>query len=241
MERGGIGHTARALTMLDAVDASGRVAGDDVLRSLASSTRGSLLRQAGRHRDAVRHDGAALRLAAANVADGAWWRAAFIDALVGLAADDLGMLRFGASDRLLSRARAVHADRPGQWWTDHRPHLRVEWVSTELAIYTGDPSRAVEHAEHGLRLADRDDVPVRHRVKTLLIAAAAAASSGDEQLARERASAAAAGARAHGLLPLYWASSSLLSALDPDDPDLSANVARSRSELIYRGVPFTEP
>lgn len=67
------------------------------LASLAHSTQGSLLRQLGWHTLARGWDGRALALAGAD-------REAGADALIGLAADALGVGRFAAAGALLDRA-----------------------------------------------------------------------------------------------------------------------------------------
>ena len=67
------------------------------LVSLAHSTRASFLRQLGWHEPARTWDGRASALAGADPEAGA-------DALIGLAADALGVGRFAASGRALSRA-----------------------------------------------------------------------------------------------------------------------------------------
>ncbi|MGC4962234.1 hypothetical protein ACPXCG_00995 [Gordonia sp. DT218] len=247
VHRGGIGHTAAAFALLDGADRLGRVHGDDVLSSLAFSTRASLLRQAGRHRHASTFDGRALLLVGVAHPDGSEWRAgapvewrraALLDALVGLAADHLGRLRLPATARLLDRARD-HADPDdGGWLAGRRPRLRIEWVSAELAMYGGDVAKALGHAEAGCRLAEFGDTPERHRVKTTLIAAAAAATAGDVHHAAELACEVTRRAADADLTPLRWASLALRNGLDPADEEVRKELAWTRSELISRGVPF---
>ncbi|WAC54732.1 hypothetical protein [Gordonia sp. SL306] len=247
VHRGGIGHTAAAFALLDGADRVGRERGDDVLSSLASSTRASLLRQAGRHRQAATYDGRALLLVGVGSPDGGqrrmaaggrWRQAALLDALVGLAADHLGRLRLSDAARLLDRARD-HADPDdGGWLAGRRPRLRIEWVSAELAMYGGDAAKAVGHAEAGCRLAELGDTPERHRVKTTLIAAAAAATAGDSRHAAELAGEVTRRAADAGLMPLQWASLALRNGLDAGDEQVTKELARTRSELISRGVPF---
>src|SRR6478609_2065720 len=103
------------------------------LASLGCSTQGSLLRQLGWHRLARRWDGRALALAGDDCQ-------ARVDALVGLAADALGVGRFAVSARLLEAAGgalSAGSDPPG------RLAVRVSWVGAELAMATGDGSAAV--------------------------------------------------------------------------------------------------
>ncbi|GAB92739.1 hypothetical protein [Gordonia rhizosphera] len=238
VQRGGVGHTAAAFTILNAVGRIAHADDDDVLASLALSTRASLLRQAGRHDAAAPLDGRALVYVGADPGDDPWHRAAVLDAMVGLAADDLGLLRFDAARRLLARARRMMNDRDDDWFAGRRPRLRVEWVSAELAVYTGRPASACHHADAAMRLCEADDTPERHRVKTQLIAAAAAAAAGDVDIARDLAAHVTTRARDAGLLPLLWASLALRRGFDPADQGVEADLARVRAELIARGVPF---
>ncbi|MFW0796116.1 hypothetical protein AAFP30_20045 [Gordonia sp. CPCC 205515] len=242
MEQGGVGHTAAAIARLEVVLRLARSADDAALHSLALSTHASLVRQAGRHRAAATLDGRALLLAGIG-RTGQWHRAATLDAVVGLAADNLGRYRFDAARRLLDRARTLAdlelAD-DADWFGGRRPRLRTEWVSAELAMYSGDAPGARKHSDAALHLSRGEGTPERHRVKTLLIAAAADATAGDPRSARARAGEVTARARAAGLLPLEWASYALRQGLDPDDPDLGRQLLRTRTELIRRGVPFTD-
>ncbi|AZG44943.1 hypothetical protein [Gordonia insulae] len=253
VELGGMGHTARALTILTDVGRRARGADDGVLVSLAGSTRASLLRQAGRHRAAAGIDGAALSAVLSGQGDaelpGAaeWHRAAVLDAVVGLAADHLGRLHLAAAGRLLDRARAVVAPDEGRadegradegWLGGRRPRLRIAWVSAELAMYAGDPARATEHAREASELAAVDGTPERHRVKTMLIAAAAAATAGDPARANGLATEVTRRARDAALLPLEWASLALRQGIDPADAQVAGDLSRTRAGLIRRGVPF---
>lgn len=239
VEWGGVGHTARAFALLDDVDRIARAADDGVLASLSGSTRASLLRQAGRHRLAATIDGRALlSVGGPRRDDDPYTRAAVLDAVVGLAADHLGQLHLTAARGLLQRARrCASADDP-EWLAGRRPRLRIEWVSAELAMYSGDPTGACTHADAALLLAAAPDTPHRHRVKTSLIAAAAMATAGRSAEASDQAAQVGARAAEHGLLPLEWASSALRTGLNPSDTAGAADLARLRADLIRRGVPF---
>lgn len=243
VEQGGVGHTAAAIARLDNVARLALSHGDAALASLACSTRASLVRQAGAHRAAATLDGRALLLAGPGPTDGGQWqRAAVLDALVGLAADNLGQLRFTAAGRLLDRARAVPAA-DEDWFGGRRPLLRIEWVSAELAMSSGDARGAQVAAETALALSRAAGTPERHRVKTLLIAAAADATAGDLARSAHRAAEVTARAQAARLLPLEWASWALRQGLagqglDIEEADIDAELIRTRTELIRRGVPF---
>lgn len=94
----------------------------DPLQSLAYSTRASFLRQLGWHDLARAWDGRAAAIAGSD-------REAGADAMIGLAADALGVGRFAASQRALRRAAdLLDASVPA------RLHVRIAWVSAELAM-----------------------------------------------------------------------------------------------------------
>ena len=247
VEQGGIGHTAGAFAILDEVERAGRRCGAPALESLALSTRASLLRQAGRHRNAAALDGRALLLVGSsgapeprNRTQTQTHRAAVLDALVGLAADHLGQVHLAAARRLLARARGIADVADTAWLAGRRPLLRIEWVSAEVAIYSADSASALEHAQHARELCTVADTPLRHRVKTELIAAAAHAAAGDLLMAAQRAAEVTADARAGGLLPLEWASLALRHGLDPADEDVAGDLTRVRGLLVGRGVPFAD-
>jgi len=182
------------------------------MQSHAFSTTASHLRQCGLHRIALAWDGRAVA-AADDVVSSA-------DALIGLAADNLGRGDFGAAGRLLARVTAENpaaagvpsADDP--WWRSGRLTLRHQWVSAELALYSGDPATARAIVER----MDPAPPSLRHRLKTALIGAAGAAAGGDAAAARRAAEEVFEETREHRQRPLQWASAMLLSSLDPDGP-----------------------
>lgn len=190
---GGQGRYATAAAELAALS-RGITAGP--LASLALSTQASFLRQLGGHDRARTLDGHAYAL-------GHGHPEAAADAVVGLAADALGVGRFAASAALLGRARDL-ADVP------RRAAVRREWVSAELAMVTGDPA-AVGYARRALELTD--EAMVRHRVKSQVVLAGALCSVGSREEARAVADAALMGTD-QGLIPLRWALACLLIDLD---------------------------
>ncbi|MGV0595090.1 hypothetical protein [Mycolicibacterium porcinum] len=185
---GGQGRYACALAELDAIL---RCQDSGPLVSLAHSTRASFLRQLGGH-------------ARARGADGRAWaqrgddHEAAADAVVGLAADALGLGRFGASARLLERAGAL--DTP----ETSRQRIRLAWVSAELAMVQGDGSTALAHARRGVAAA-AGHRSTRHVVKSDVVLAAALCSAGQLDEAREVADAALLATEKSGLIPLRWA------------------------------------
>ncbi|MBV9515819.1 MAG: hypothetical protein JO280_17550 [Mycobacteriaceae bacterium] len=168
------------------------------LASLGHSTTASFLRQLGGHREARRHDGRALAAAGSDPE-------AVVDAVVGLAADALGIRRFAASAALLDRARPVIDASPGP----ARSRLRWQWVAAELAMVRGQGDDAVRHAERAGELAGHQP-STRHVVKTQVVLAAALCSAGRIAEAQSAAEDVLSASRGLGLVPLQWAAASLL-------------------------------
>lgn len=200
------------------------------LASLALSTHASFLRQTGWHALARGWDGRAWALSGGDPE-------CAIDALVGLAADALGVGRFSASAALLERAEDLHRHAEAQ---PARLAIRLAWVRAELAMVTGDGPAAVTHARRGVELAEAALPDLRrHRVKSEVVLAAALCCSGDLDGARRVADAALAATSHHGLVPLHWASACLLADIgSPAQPESGvqgpADVAeaRDRSEAF---------
>lgn len=174
------------------------------LLSLAHSTQGSFVRQLGWHTSARRWDGRALALAGTNAE-------ARADALIGLAADALGVGRFAAAATLLARVDT----KPGV--VPDRLPVRGQWVAAELAMASGDGDSAVRHAEEAVELAKAMAVPsARHLVKSDVVLAAALCSAGNSQRARAVAEAALDATGRLLLLPLRWALACLLIDIESD-------------------------
>jgi hypothetical protein len=172
----------------------------DPLVSLAHSTRASFLRQLGWHARARMCDGRAAALAGSDAEAGA-------DALIGLAADALGVGRFVASERALERAGELVAEAPA------RLTVRLAWVSAELAMARGAGPTAVGHAERAVDLAASLG-STRHAVKSDVVRAAAMCSTGDVEAARRVADQALDAAESLGMIPLCWALACLLADID---------------------------
>ncbi|WP_343710038.1 hypothetical protein, partial [Mycobacterium sp.] len=169
------------------------------LASLAHSTRASFLRQLGWHARARGWDGRALALAGADPEAAA-------DALIGLAADALGVGRLAASAVLLRRAdqEVAQARAP-------RLAIRRAWVAAELAMAAGDGAAAVRHAGHAVAAGRAERaVSARHRAKSEMVWAAALCSAGDVDRARAVGEEALESTERLGLRPLRWALACLL-------------------------------
>jgi hypothetical protein len=189
---GGQGRYGSAMT-----DLAGLLQRGGPLVSLAHSTRASFLRQLGWHDRARRWDGLAMAMAGLDPEAGA-------DALIGLAADALGVGRFAASAAALGRAGEILTR-----WVPPRLPVRLAWVSAELAMVTGDGATAVGHAERAIELAAALG-SARHAVKSDMVLAAALCSAGDVDRSRVVADAALDSAGGLGIIPLRWALACLL-------------------------------
>jgi tetratricopeptide (TPR) repeat protein len=191
---GGQGRYASALADLAGVC---RLQRSGPVVSLAHSTRASFLRQLGWHARARKWDGRASALAGSDLQAGA-------DALIGLAADALGVGRFAASAAALHRAAdLLTGSAPA------RLPVRLAWVSAELSMARGDGAAAVGHAERAVDLAAGLG-SARHALKSDAILAAALCSAGELEPARGVADAALEASQRLGMIPLRWALASLL-------------------------------
>ena len=181
------------------LDALARTPATGPLASLASSTRASFLRQLGHHVGARSWDGRAFALAGSDPEAGA-------DALIGLAADALGIGRFALSG---TAAAAGRRDARG---TARRGDCRcgARWVSAELAMFTGDGAAAVGHAERAVELAGVDRLGATRRQvgcgarRGAVQRRAMQRSPGVSRTPRSSA------AERLGLMPLTWALACLL-------------------------------
>lgn len=227
---GGQGRYAQARAALDVVDrrtACASTDGDRVYASLSASTRASFLRQTGWHGKASYDDGRALAVVAGR-GDSPESVAAVCDALTGLAADALGQGRLPLGWRLLERCAELIIRskwRSEQLW---RQSIRLEWVSAELALASGEFTRARRHAERAVELAAGCD-SLRHQVKSRLLRCAALTGF-DPGEAAMLAGEVFDECRSSGLLPLAWASSMLIEgvsgiATTPNSAELGAAVA----------------
>lgn len=221
---GGQGRYANAYADLASVRRVRRVGR---LASLAHSTQASFLRQLGWHDRARGWDGRALALASGDP-EGR------VDALIGLAADALGVGRFAASSATLRRAQGLLDGAPT------RLAVRLQWVSAELAMATGDGATAAGHAECAIDVAAALG-STRHSVKSQVVLAAALCSDGRLDRSRAVADAALDTTQRLGLVPLSWALASLLGDIGSgnhshdqvvDIRDVSADTVRRRGGVL---------
>lgn len=235
---GGQGRYARARAELEALR---RASAPSAVVSLAASTQASLLRQLGFHGLAAGYDGAALAAAGTGGAgvgrDEILLHEARCDALTGLAADALGCGRLALGRRLLARCSDYldEVDDRDRLW---RQYVRLDWVTTEIALASGDFATATVRARDAV--ARSADCPsVRHRIKSALLSAAAATGRPDPDRALGIADQVLADSGAHGLLPLRWASAMLLDGVRPSE---AARAVRDEcaAEIASRGGRFAK-
>ena len=144
----------------------------------AAVTAAAHRRQLGGHAAALADDGWALRVATAAPAgqpdvDGTDLAGARIDALIGLAADAVGLGRPLVAHRLLDSAECSCRDHPS--W---RLPVRIGWVRAELALLRGEPAAALAPAADAVRRA-RAAGSARHLVKSLIVHVVAAVAAGE--------------------------------------------------------------
>lgn len=193
------GHFGRALTVLTSVAEDDSLAPE--LRSMPASAVASVQRQLGRAADARHWDQTAVDSAGSN-------EEARCDALLGLAADFVGLGDDQAATGALREVEALVAQRP-LWW---RQRIRMDWVRSEIALLTDQPGPARTAAERALDLAEEAGAP-RHVAKSLLFAGVAATAANQLGEAVDLLSRAAVLAEGLGARPLIWPSRAMLGAL----------------------------
>ncbi|MBB5854887.1 hypothetical protein ACFQ05_16390 [Amycolatopsis umgeniensis] len=176
---GGRGRYAAAATLLNDLRASK----DPVLASLAASTLASHRRQLGGHAAALTLDGEALALAITAPReepdpDGLDAEGARADALLGLAADNLGRGRLAAARRLVARAEA----HTGNW----RSRTRAGWVGAEIELASNISEAGIAPAEMALETA-RARGACRHVVKSQLVLGVTIANGSSAERDRAKA------------------------------------------------------
>lgn len=185
--------------------------------ALAGSTIASIHRQLGRHAIAREADLAALALT-----DGTG-EAAF-DALLGLAADAVGLDDGNEAADRLAAAAAVLPGHGEQWW---RQRVRLGWTHAEVAMLAGRSEEAVERAGQAVQEAEDARAP-RHVAKGLLLLGLAQVAGGSAAAAATLRRSATF-AESLGALPLVWPSRALLGALlgESGNPDELVESGRS--------------
>jgi len=161
---GGLGSFAEAIAVLEPLLA-GEPPQHPVVTALACETMASLLRQVGRHAQAEAYDtvGSSSRARPGVTAIEAALEA-LLDCRVGLVADAVGQADLPSARERLDAARATAEGCGSARW---RARLRVQWVTAEVALLSGDADEAVAAgaaAVAGARAAGAQ----RHLAKALL-------------------------------------------------------------------------
>lgn len=180
---GAQGHYGAAAALLDGLYRDRATPG--AVRAHAAVTRAAHLRQLGGHLPARGWDAKGLALATPFDGaersgasgqdvdlDGLGLAAARLDALVGLAADSVGLMDLGQADRLLLRAERCVVEH-----TSWRPAIRLFWVRAELALSRGQMSDSVRCARAAVARAGSAG-SVRHMIKSELILVVAESTAG---------------------------------------------------------------
>ena len=223
------GRYGPALTVLEPLVA--RAEGPEVrlLGALAAATVASVHRQLGRHSVAQGYDEGAL-----EASDGAG--EAGFDALLGLAADAVGLGHGQVAAQRLAEAGHLADGRP-EWW---RQQVRLDWVRAEVALLEDRPEDAVGLAHAAVELAEHSGAP-RHVAKGLLFQGVAQVEAGRPDEAAGTLRRAALLAESLGTVPLLWPVRAMLAALlaerDPAESERSLLAARRAVEAVAADLP----
>lgn len=213
------GRYGRALDVLDPLVAESDTAEGRAIASLAAATVASVHRQLGRHAVAQGYDELALA-SSAETAEG------HFDAVLGLAADAIGLGDQGTAETRLAEATELVGGR-ADWW---RQRVRLGWVQAEVALLVQAPADAVQAAHASVELAERSGAP-RHVAKGLLFQGVAQVEMGRTTEAAATLRRAALLAESLGTLPLQWPVRAVLGALvaDTDQAESARSLATARS------------
>jgi tetratricopeptide (TPR) repeat protein len=215
------GRYGGALDVLDPLVAGRGAAENRVLAALASATVASIHRQLGRHSVAQGYDERAL-----EGSEGAG--EAGFDALLGLAADAIGLGDGGTATTRLAEAAAL-AEGRGDWW---RQRVRLGWVRAEVALLDERPEAAVTAAHDAVDLAEQSGAP-RHVAKGLLFLGVGHLEAGRSDEAAAVLRRAGLLAESLGTLPLQWPVRAVLGALlAADQPEDSARALASARKAV---------
>ncbi len=192
--------------------------------SLASATLGSVQRQLGRHAEGRASDDRALELA------GDAPEACF-DAVLGLAADSVGLGDVAVAEAALAEAAGL-AEGRSDWW---RQRVRLDWVRAEIALLTERSDEAVTRATAAVALAEASGAP-RHVAKGLLFCGVAQVQRGDLDEAAGSLRRAATLADSLGCIPLVWPARAVLGALVAPTLPAESAAALGSARAVVRQI-----
>jgi tetratricopeptide (TPR) repeat protein len=200
-----------------------------IFGALGEATLASVDRQLGRHAQARAHDEIALRLSDATGEAG-------FDAVLGLAADAVGLGEAQSAGEHLAAATALAGSHP-EWW---RQRVRLGWVQAEVALLEGRSDDAVASAATSVDQAEQAGAP-RHVAKGLLFQGVSLVEAGRHDQAAVILRRAGLLAESLGTLPLLWPARAVLGALvgesDPQESQRCFRSARRTVELIGAELP----
>lgn len=186
----------------------------------AACTLASIHRQVGKFAEARAFDEWAAAVAASDP------RVAF-DAMLGAAADCVGVGdREGATERV-AQARAMCSENPS-WW---RERIRLGWVQCEVALILDRAAEAIPPLTRSVQEAEQVGAP-RHVAKSLLFLAAAMHTVADPAALSVMGRAALL-AESLGAWPLVWASrGTMVEWLREADPEAAEHCRRSAEHAV---------
>jgi tetratricopeptide (TPR) repeat protein len=225
------GRYGAALTVLEPLVAVTEPPESKVLAALSGATVASVHRQLGRHAVAQGYDEMAL---AGSDGSGE----AGFDAVLGLAADAVGLGEEQAATARLAEATALAAGRV-EWW---RQRVRLGWVRAEVALLGGRPDEAAAAAHEAVELAEHSGAP-RHVAKGLLFLGVSQVEAGRPEEAAATLRRAALLAESLGTLPLQWPVRAVLGALvaDVDAAESARCLDAARAAVSAIAADLPEP
>jgi tetratricopeptide (TPR) repeat protein len=225
------GRYGAALTVLEPLVAVTEPPESKVLAALSGATVASVHRQLGRHAVAQGYDEMAL---AGSDGSGE----AGFDAVLGLAADAVGLGEEQAATARLAEATALAEGRV-EWW---RQRVRLGWVRAEVALLGGRPDEAAAAAHEAVELAEHSGAP-RHVAKGLLFLGVSQVEAGRPEEAAATLRRAALLAESLGTLPLQWPVRAVLGALvaDVDAAESARCLDAARAAVSAIAADLPEP
>jgi hypothetical protein len=160
------------------------------------------------------------------------------DAVLGLAADAVGLGEEQAATARLAEATALAEGRV-EWW---RQRVRLGWVRAEVALLGGRPDEAAAAAHEAVELAEHSGAP-RHVAKGLLFLGVSQVEAGRPEEAAATLRRAALLAESLGTLPLQWPVRAVLGALvaDVDAAESARCLDAARAAVSAIAADLPEP
>ena len=221
---GAAGKFGSALTVLDplAAQEATDIPEQRLFAALAGASSASVRRQLGQHALAKSIDERALSLA-----DGA--PEATFDAVLGLAADAVGLDDAVVAHKHLGQAAELVAAR-ADWW---RQNVELAWVQAEIALLEGDPDAAAGVLGGAIQSAEVSGAP-RYVSKSLLFLGVSQVQAGQLDAAEVTLRRAATLAESLGAVPLLWPARALLGALleSRSPTEAAKSLAAARGAVI---------